>query len=86
MLVRWSSTFSTSGGSDRFSNHSMKSYRNIDSELPAATRGAGGLPHWAPNRLPPGFSLTTYRWPAFPTRSDATESRAAGRSSRCTTL
>ena len=40
----------------------MKSYRNIDSELPAATRGAGGLPHWAPNRLPPGFSLTTYRY------------------------
>jgi sigma-E factor negative regulatory protein RseB len=39
----------------------MKSYRNIDSELPAATRGAGGLPHWAPDRLPPGFSLTTYR-------------------------
>jgi sigma-E factor negative regulatory protein RseB len=40
----------------------MKSYRNIDTELPAATRGAGNAPRWKPDRLPPGFSLTTYRY------------------------
>ena len=40
----------------------MQSYRHIDSELPAATRSAGSQPRWAPNRLPPGFTLTTYRY------------------------
>jgi sigma-E factor negative regulatory protein RseB len=40
----------------------LKSYRTVDSELPATGRGGGGVPRWMPGELPPGFSLTAYRY------------------------
>jgi sigma-E factor negative regulatory protein RseB len=40
----------------------LKKYKTVESDLPAADNGQTDRLHWAPSRLPPGFSLTTHRY------------------------
>lgn len=46
------------------SGHAKKKYRTVETELPAGGAAMAGSPRWKPERLPPGFELTTHRYHA----------------------